>query len=66
MSEQERLLKLLNEREAGRVIGVSGAGMRGWRAKGFGPPFLRIGRLIRYDPDALRKWIQERAEASRG
>jgi hypothetical protein len=63
MNEHKRLSKLPNEQEAGRVIGVTAAGMRGWRAKGLGPPWLRIGkRLVRSDPAAVRKWIEEKAE----
>lgn len=62
MSEQESLSKLLNEREAGRFLGVTAAGMRGWRAKGLGPPWIRIGkRLVRYDAGVLRKWVEEQA-----
>jgi len=68
MSDKERLLKLLSEREAGNVLGVTAIGMRKWRVKGLGPPWIRLGkRLVRYDPAALRRWIEEKAaEMSRG
>jgi hypothetical protein len=71
MSDKERvrLEYLLNEREAGQVLGVSAEGMRGWRQRGEGPPWKRIGkRFIRYDPAALRRWIEDQgaAEVNRG
>lgn len=67
--EKDRVLQrgnvgLLDERQAARFLGVTAAGMRGWRANGGGPPYLRVGRgrgLIRYDPAGLRRWIDERA-----
>jgi excisionase family DNA binding protein len=28
-----------------------------WRYKGVGPPAFRVGRHVRYDPRAVRRWI---------
>jgi hypothetical protein len=59
------LERLLNEKQAGQVLGVTASGMRGWRANGGGPPWFRISkRLVRYDPRALRAWIEAQAEGN--
>ncbi|MBA2560713.1 MAG: helix-turn-helix domain-containing protein [Propionibacteriales bacterium] len=30
-----------------------------WRHKGVGPPAYRVGRHLRYDPVAVRRWLVE-------
>ncbi len=32
-----------------------------WRHKGFGPPAFRLGRSLRYDAAAVRRWLIEEA-----
>lgn len=32
-----------------------------WRHRGSGPPAYRIGRHLRYDPVAVRRWLIEQA-----
>ncbi|HEY9440323.1 MAG TPA: helix-turn-helix domain-containing protein [Streptomyces sp.] len=34
-----------------------------WRKKRTGPPGFRIGKHLRYDPEAVRAWIGSRIEA---
>ena len=38
----------LTERDAAVALGVSRSCLRVWRHRGQGPPFLRLGRCIRY------------------
>lgn len=33
-----------------------------WRKSGKGPPFVQIGRTIRYPDDGLKKFIEARTE----
>jgi hypothetical protein len=40
-------------------LDVSVSGMRKWRAQGKGPPYLRLGRLIRYRRLDVMRWLQE-------
>lgn len=35
-----------------------------WRRHKTGPPAIRIGRHLRYDPRALDRWVAGRAEES--
>ncbi|MGW3415495.1 helix-turn-helix transcriptional regulator [Streptomyces sp. NPDC000888] len=34
-----------------------------WRKKRTGPPGFRVGKHLRYDPVAVRRWIAERITA---
>lgn len=38
----------LTEQEAAIRLGLTRATLRAWRHRGVGPPFLRLGRAIRY------------------
>ena len=37
-----------------------------WRTRGEGPPYVRIGRTIRYPRDKLIGWLNERARLFEG
>lgn len=51
----------LNEREAGKYLGVSAAVLRLWRAEGKSPRYFRAGeKLVRYRRADLDSWIEER------
>jgi excisionase family DNA binding protein len=32
-----------------------------WRKRKYGPPAARLGRHLRYDPEAVRRWFLEQA-----
>jgi len=50
-----------NEREAARYLGVSGAALRLWRARGEGPRYFKAGlKLVRYRRADLDLWIESR------
>jgi len=61
-------LELFDEKQLARKLKVSEAALELWRRRGGGPPWLRVGkRLVRYDPAAVRKWIEEQVkEVHRG
>ncbi|SEO56994.1 helix-turn-helix domain-containing protein [Amycolatopsis saalfeldensis] len=31
--------------------------LRDWRLKNYGPPWHRLGKHVRYDPAAVRTWL---------
>ncbi|WP_333769839.1 helix-turn-helix transcriptional regulator [Streptomyces sp. IBSBF 2435] len=35
-----------------------------WRKKRTGPPAFRVGRHLRYDPDAVSAWVTQQTEAA--
>lgn len=57
-------IQLLSEVEAAKLLCLSRACLRHWRAVGAGPPWKRLGeKLIRYDLAELRRWVAEQAGA---
>ena len=56
--------QLLTEAEVADYLRISLATIRRWRAEGTGPPWLRVGRGIRYSRRSLDAWV-ERQEAER-
>ena len=55
--------RLLNDKEAARYVGMSEAFLRRSRSEGVacrGPEFVRVGGCVRYAPEDLDKWIEER------
>lgn len=38
--------------------------LQAWRSRGGGPPFIKVGRLVRYDPQDVEAWIASRRVAS--
>ncbi|MEU4673013.1 helix-turn-helix domain-containing protein [Amycolatopsis sp. NPDC023774] len=48
-------------------LGIPAKTLRDWRFKGYGPSWMKIGKHVRYDPDAVRRWLKtldESAEAA--
>jgi len=43
----------LNENQAGEFLGVSVRTLQAWRVRGGGPPYVKIGRAVRYQRRAL-------------
>lgn len=35
-----------------------------WRFKGFGPPFLKVGNAVRYDPAECEEWLEKNSRSS--
>ena len=48
---------LLNDHEVATMVGVSVATVRRWRLLRRGPQYLKIGVLIRYRPESVRRWL---------
>ncbi len=38
--------------------------LQNWRCKGYGPPFLKIGRLVRYRPEDIEDWLTQQTRQS--
>lgn len=55
---------LLTESELSERMKVAVATLRRWRWSGGGPPFVRVGRCVRYDPAHVRAWLDARTHRS--
>ena len=55
---------LLDSNEAAVAIGVRGKTLNVWRArrKPDQPPYLKVGRLVRYRPSDLTAWLSRREQ----
>ena len=41
-------------------LDVSTATLRRWRSRDQGPPYVRVGRAIKYAPEAVAQWLASR------
>lgn len=48
---------LFNEFEVEEIYGLKVATLRGWRFRGLGPRFLKLGRSVRYRAADIEAWI---------
>ena len=53
------------KREAAR-LGFSVRTLQQWRVKGEGPPFIKLGASVRYDPAAVDAWLDEHTRTNTG
>ena len=48
---------LLTEEDVAKRLHVSLASMRRWRLERRGPPFIKVGSLVRYRSEDLESWL---------
>ena len=53
---------LLDDRELSRRLNIARQTIQGWRHRKVGPPFVRVGRRIRYRLDDVNNWLNARTE----
>ena len=54
---------LLTTSETAERLGIRSELLAQWRYQNTGPPFHRLGRLVRYDPAQLAAWVEEQKVA---
>ena len=57
--------RFLTPIEVAHLLGVPVDTLYQWRYRGTGPPSFRIGRHLRYNPDAIAHWINNLSEENR-
>lgn len=57
-------IHLLTPKEAAKVLKVSLSWLAKARMRGDGPPFIRVGRSVRYALTALLQWMRSRQRLS--
>ena len=50
--------QMLSPIELAHQLGVSRETLRRWRVRGQGPDYHYIGRQVRYEPAAVRRWLE--------
>jgi hypothetical protein len=53
----EIMVNLMTESEVSKRLNVSVASLRRWRLLKRGPAFLKVGSLVRYQPEDLDAWL---------
>jgi excisionase family DNA binding protein len=54
----------LSNREAADYLGLKAATLNKWRVFGDGPPFIKVGHLVRYRKADLDAFLQSRLRRS--
>ena len=60
----DALRRLHTEKQEAERLNVSVRTLQAWRCKGGGPPFLKLGSAIRYDPSETDAWLANQCRSS--
>lgn len=52
---------LFTTERAAEILHVSPATLVSWRSRGKGPAYVKIGRLVRYQPAEIDRYLDEQA-----
>jgi excisionase family DNA binding protein len=53
--------RLLTGDQVAEVLQVPRSTLYAWAYKGYGPPFVRIGKHVRYPEEQLEAWVRDQA-----
>ena len=53
-------MDLMKEREVAEMLRISRQTLSKWRSEDKGPPFIQVGGSIRYNREAVQRWLDER------
>jgi hypothetical protein len=56
--------RLLDSVDVAKVLRITPTRLCIWRGEGKGPPFIRVGRLVRYRLRTVLNWLSESEEGS--
>lgn len=51
-------IDLVTEDTAAELLLVKVWALQKWRQRGEGPPYIKVGRLVRYSRRALARWLE--------
>ena len=54
----------MTSEQAAAYLKVSARSLEAFRRRGGGPPYYKVGRLVRYAPSELREWMEQQRIAS--
>lgn len=57
-------IKLLNNADTAEILGVRPNTLDGWRVKGIGPVYRKIGRAVRYVESDVLAWLDAQTHTS--
>ena len=65
MQDQEQE-KYFTEKSLAKRWGINFKTLQKWRWKGIGPPYIKIGIAVRYSPESIKKFEEERMRLHKG
>lgn len=65
-SSRQALERLLSVEEVADFLGIPVSTLYQWRHRGCGPDAYRVGRHLRYDPCAVRSWLEQHGAEHHG
>ena len=54
----------IDTRELAAWIQIPDETLRSWRKRGEGPPWIKVGHLVRYEVEAVRAWLVANTRAT--
>jgi len=63
-SSRLNIHRLHTEKEEAERLNLSVRTLQSWRYKGGGPPYLRLGSVVRYDPVRVDAWLDQQVRTS--
>lgn len=57
-NDNDVLPEFLDERSLCALLAISSVTATKWRAKAKGPPFIKVGRLVRYRRSDVDAWLR--------
>jgi predicted DNA-binding transcriptional regulator AlpA len=64
LPDKSNIRRLHTEKEEAERLNLSVRTLQSWRYKGGGPPYLRLGSVVRYDPAAVDTWLNQQVRTS--
>jgi hypothetical protein len=56
--------ELIDEQTLSERLNVKPRTLQGWRLRGEGPPYIKVGRLVRYRPVDIQRYLNEQTRHS--
>lgn len=56
-SRPSLLTTLIDPATLAEALGTTQRTLSEWRIRGYGPSYLRVGRTVRYRPEAVDSWL---------
>ena len=56
--------EVMTTEEAAELLGISARTLEAMRARGHGPRFIRVGRLVRYTKSDMEAYLKEKAKCT--
>lgn len=57
-------MRLISSKQAASILGISPGTLENWRVRGYGPPYIKISNLVKYEEGAVYEWIGKQTTKS--